>query len=701
MTSSTNVFRRTLGVLLIACFISWLPASRLDGAQHGIVAKYSFDEGAGTVVRDGSGNGHNGIIHGAKYVDLQEGSALEFDGSDDYVEIPAAAALRLSKALTVEAWVNPKVSSTGAVVSKNGCSTLRQNYLLAFDESGVLFELVEDPDLGKPVGSRRIENDKWHHITGTFDGATRKIYVDGELHGTVDGTFVPGTLDCPLYIGAMVYGGSLGHHFFGQIDDVRVYNRALSGDEIQSNYRATKSHRISKLSVLLAEVTPFEQADTTPPTLNLAFPPPDSTATGAATISASFADKGSGINISSAKVVLDGENVTDQAKVTVDGFSISPARPLATGIHQVEVTVQDRAGNLGNRLRWRFGVDVPVPVEVKFDGDVFRVSGEPYFPLGIYEGNSAPFKKLQYLGQAGAAGINYRLEGSLGTEALDVLLKHGMKAMVREGLAVKDHPALLGWWAEYGGEAQKNMAVQEYQFIKERDPYHPVIYMHTWAGRISDGYFVYAYPILNRLAPGDRIINLNGTLKSAFESARAEGKGKHVWFCGQAFDYRLDDNRGKNVTLHGGFRPTRKEIRVMNYLALAKGVKGLLYYAPAPEIAGTDYVDSVTIYPRQWTECLNIASEVRHLTPVLATGKYVQTTRLQEDNPAIHYRELIHDGVHTLIAVNVERELVLGKWTFDQPTQPQVLFEDRVLSEQAIGMTDLFNPLEVHIYQWK
>ena len=57
--------------------------------------------------------------------------------------------------------------------------------------------------------------------------------------------------------------------------------------------------------------------------------------------------------------------------------------------------------------------------------------------------------------------------------------------------------------------------------------------------------------------------------------------------------------------------------------------------------------------------------------------------------------------MHTLIAVNVERDLVLAKWDFGAPSQPKVLFEDRVLSEKGRSITDLFKPLEVHIYQWK
>ena len=139
----------------------------------------------------------------------------------------------------------------------------------------------------------------------------------------------------------------------------------------------------------------------------------------------------------------------------------------------------------------------------------------------------------------------------------------------------------------------------------------------------------------------------------------------------------------------------------MNYLALTKGVKGLLFYSPGVEIPDTEYCDDVATHPRQWTEVLKVAREVRHLAPVLTAGQSANTVRLEQENPAIHYRELVRDGVHTLIAVNVEPDLALAKWVFDRPVQPKVLFEDRAASEREKKMSDKFAALEVHVYRWK
>ncbi len=99
----------------------------------------------------------------------------------------------------------------------------------------------------------------------------------------------------------------------------------------------------------------FRKVDTTPPTVSVPKPPPDSTVSDSPVISARFSDSGSGIEVSSAKVLLDGKDVTRQAKVTAKGFTLRLKKPPAKGIHRVEVVVLDKAGNQSNRLSWRFG----------------------------------------------------------------------------------------------------------------------------------------------------------------------------------------------------------------------------------------------------------------------------------------------------------------------------------------------------------
>ncbi len=689
-------------------------------AEENLVAHYSFDEGTGTVARDGGAHGLDGVIHGAKYVPLPEGFALEFDGEDDYVEVPNSPLLQLAGAVTVSAWVNTPINSQQAVVGKNGCSLLRQNYRISLDQGRAFFTLVNCPEQGMTAGGGGVGPDRWYHVAGTYDAERVTVFVNGVATGVHEAAFVPGTLDSSLYIGASFYGAGLGAHFTGQIDDVRIYNRALPEAEVLAQYEAEKDLRISTRDRLLAQVSPAQDRDTTPPTLSLPTPPPDTQHDIPPVISAKFKDRGSGIDPATARLLLNGEDVTAKAQVSERGFTFTPAADLKDGIHAVEVTVSDKAGNFGNRLRWRFGLGEPVPLVSKFDGDVFRVNGEPHFPVGIYSPNVSTTGPLPYLAQAAEAGVNYKLIGEHGAVAvLDALQALGMKGLVHVYYAslalgkgdpaeltelvegAKDHPANLGWWNEYTSVNQSSLATETYNLITGLDPSHPVIYMLDWGGKLSDAYFVYGYPILNPLLPDNSIMSSDElVMQPALEMAREEGKGKQMWFASQAFDYRLDMNRGEIVTLEGGFRPSREEIRAMNYLALTRGAKGLLFYASGGDIPDTEFADDVALYPRQWTGILKVASEMRFLAPVLAAGGPASTVRLGQANEAIQFIELFQGGTHTLIAVNVEPEMVLAEWRFEQPVALTVLFEDRVSAGRVQSFTDLFEPLQVHVYQW-
>ena len=707
-----------ISVNVISAF--FLTTSAASGESPGLVAHYSFDEGSGSVVHDTSGNGNDGTIHGATYIKVKNGYALEFDGNDDYIEIPNSESLEIAGDITVAIWINTRYATTGSALAKNGQSNLRQNYIIQLQESGVGFRVVELSDDKKGIGrgalGSRLVVDKWHHVVGTYDGEQVKIYINGELSGAKQyERFEVGTLDAPLFIGTHSYGDKHGAFFAGQLDDVHIYNRAMSQEQIRSQYESGKALRITKLTALMQSVSDFKPTDTTPPTVTKPAPAPDSTVGGNATISAEFDDAGDGIDVSTARVYLDGNEVTTQADITAQGVRFTAAHPLAQGIHRATITVLDQAGNPSNRLSWQFGVDTSVAVEAKIEEGVFLLNGEPHFPMGIYCGSVSPSReKLGYIALAAEAGINYKLEGVIGPDGLDDYLNYGIKALkfigfaasayangndqqLQDALKTKDHPAMLGWWAEFDSPSQEPIVTPAYQYMKQHDPHHPVIFMHTWAGPHSDVYYVYDYPILNPLRDTNDVVG--NALEPAFEAADAEGKDKPVWYITQAFDYRI--KAGKIVTLEGGFRPSREEIRAMNYQALTEGVKGLLYYSPGVEIPDTPYCDDVASYPRQWTEVLKIAREVRHLAPELSAGQPAHSVALKEDGEAIHYREISHEGVHTLIAVNTKRELVLAEWEFGQTLQPKVLFENRQLAQKATVMADIFKPLEVHVYQWK
>ena len=244
-------------------------------AEKSLIAHYAFDEGTGTVARDGSIHNLDGKIHGASYVPLPEGFALEFDGENDYVEIPDSPLLQLSGTLTMSAWVNTPIHSQQTVVGKNGCSIMRQNYRISIDQASVFFGLVDCPEHEMTATGGGVSPDRWYHLAGTYDTERVTVFVNGIATGVLERTFVPGTLNSSLYIGASYYGSGLGAHFTGRIDDVRIYDTALTEAEILAQYEAEKNLRISTRDRLLAQISPTRDHDTTPPTLSLPTPPPD------------------------------------------------------------------------------------------------------------------------------------------------------------------------------------------------------------------------------------------------------------------------------------------------------------------------------------------------------------------------------------------------------------------------------------------
>jgi VCBS repeat-containing protein len=209
-----------------------------------LVAHYTFDESDATRVVDMSGRGNDGVISGAVRVAGVSGNALRFDGVNDWVTVADAASLDLTTAMTIEAWVNPASQSGNwrTVVMKERTGGLIYS-LYAYDGAPLA------GGTNRPAGYARVGGgdqavrgpatlplNTWSHIAVTFDGSSMRFYVGGAqvASRTLSGTIaVSGQ---PLRLG----GNSVWGEFFnGMLDEVRVYNRALSAAEIQADMNGT------------------------------------------------------------------------------------------------------------------------------------------------------------------------------------------------------------------------------------------------------------------------------------------------------------------------------------------------------------------------------------------------------------------------------------------------------------------------------
>jgi hypothetical protein len=199
----------------------------------GLVAAYSFNEGSGTTLIDRTGFGRTGTVSGATWSTAgRNGGALSFDGINDIVTIADHNSLDLTTGMTLEAWVRPStVSNTRTVLMKNRSGGMAYA-LLAGDPASLPAGYVRTTSDQNVTGAAAIGVNVWTHLALTYDGTTLRLYVGGVevASRALSGSMVVTT-------NALTMGGNtLGVGYFqGLIDDVRIYNRALTATEVQSD----------------------------------------------------------------------------------------------------------------------------------------------------------------------------------------------------------------------------------------------------------------------------------------------------------------------------------------------------------------------------------------------------------------------------------------------------------------------------------
>jgi hypothetical protein len=195
----------------------------------GLVAAYSFDEGEGPRVSDASGNGNAGYIANAAWSEGRFGSALEFSGKG-WVTIRAAQSLAATGEITLQAWVYPAQRQTAwrDVITRETSGGEGAFSLPAASATA-------PPGEGWVVKEKtRLVPGRWSHLATTYDGRVQRLYVNGTLVA-----IRPQARKSIAEPGALHVGGSpiWGDRFKGKIDEVRVYNRALTAEEIRADMR--------------------------------------------------------------------------------------------------------------------------------------------------------------------------------------------------------------------------------------------------------------------------------------------------------------------------------------------------------------------------------------------------------------------------------------------------------------------------------
>jgi hypothetical protein len=334
-----------------------------DTMTRGLVAYYSFDEGSGTTAYDASDNSNDGTLtNGVKYTEGKKNGALEFDGSNDYVNCGSDSSLNIADAITMSVWVKPAVDMEASggwfIVYKKDERATSSGY-------GIW---IVDGQLGVWINNATrqynasLSVDTWIYITGTYEDGSLKIYENGELkstHTDVTGSISTNAID--LIIGKE--GPSYANYFDGAIDEVRIYNRALSAEEVRYHYNRGGPVAHWRFDEGEGSIAYDESSNNNDGTLHLGSS--GNTATSTAWVTGKH---GSAIDFDGTDDYVDcgsdsSLNITDA--ITIEAWM----KPIVDGLRKKPITI---TGSGSQETNYQVKVDVTYDSDMQADFDDIR-----------------------------------------------------------------------------------------------------------------------------------------------------------------------------------------------------------------------------------------------------------------------------------------------------------------------------------------
>jgi hypothetical protein len=191
-------------------------------------AHWRLDETSGTTAIDSEGGHHGTLTNGPAWIPGQVDGGLEFDGTDDFINVPHDDALSLTT-FSISAWIKPTSLSGWKVIVNKGTTTNAVNYYLATDNDEIGLGFYNAGWVEFNTTSADLTSNQWYHVLASYDDASRtgRIYLDGMLIHTSTVSTSPLANSDALTIGR----SGIGEYWTGIVDDVRIYNRVLSDSE--------------------------------------------------------------------------------------------------------------------------------------------------------------------------------------------------------------------------------------------------------------------------------------------------------------------------------------------------------------------------------------------------------------------------------------------------------------------------------------
>jgi hypothetical protein len=198
----------------------------------GLVAHYRLDDAAGTIAKDATGVYPGTLVNGPRWVTGRYAGATRFDGVNDYISLPHVNAA--GAGLTIAMWVHTSSfapTSQRFLAKATGMSAQENDWMLGLEGRRLRFRLKTN-GVTTTLTARdlNLPRNTWYHAAATYDGSRMRVYVNGmEVASQAKTGAVAMNANVPLNLGRSPDGS---HYMEGRLDDVRIYNRALTAQEI-------------------------------------------------------------------------------------------------------------------------------------------------------------------------------------------------------------------------------------------------------------------------------------------------------------------------------------------------------------------------------------------------------------------------------------------------------------------------------------
>lgn len=235
------MMKKILAAIVMVIIGSALFAQSPDDA---LIAWWGFDEGNGTVAGDKGPKKIDGKIVNAVWAEGRVGKALLFNGKDAAVDCGDHDSLNVVSDFSIEFWMKSSIAGNAgnpyagvvtkfAPVAPNG-----EGYDIILHKDGQLRACVRGPGrIDTGTRGTKVLDGAWHHVVMTATKLSVTLYIDGSMSGgTAAGSWESSPTDKPFLIGARSGVGN----FSGLLDEVRLYSRALSADEVKARHTAAK-----------------------------------------------------------------------------------------------------------------------------------------------------------------------------------------------------------------------------------------------------------------------------------------------------------------------------------------------------------------------------------------------------------------------------------------------------------------------------